>query len=146
MKTKILYLDIDGVLLGKNNPNNMEVVLARYAKEFLELCIRNYECYWLSTHCKEGDVTPLVNYLKIYADKHIIRLINVIKPTSWQTLKTEAINFESDFYWVEDDLLQCEKEILRQNKVLNRWIEVNTRKYPYDLKRAINILKNAIKD
>jgi hypothetical protein len=141
MKTKLLYLDIDGVLLGKNEPDSLEVVLARYAKEFLEYCLQKFDCYWLTTHCKEKDTTALVNYLKEYADSAVIKLIKAIKPISWRTLKTEAIDFSSDFYWIDDELLQCEVEILKQNKVFDRWIEVNTRKYPDDLKRAISILK-----
>jgi hypothetical protein len=141
MKTKLLYLDIDGVLLGKNEPDSIEVVLARYAKEFLTYCLQNYDCYWLTTHCKEKDTTALVNYLREYADRPVIELIKAIKPISWKTLKTEAIDFSSDFYWIDNELLQCEVEILRQNKVLNRWIEVDTRKHPDDLKRAISILK-----
>lgn len=47
-----------------------------------------------------------------------------IKPTRWKTFKTEAIDFKSDFYWIEDQLMAHEKEILEKNNVLDRWIKV----------------------
>ncbi|MCK4881588.1 MAG: hypothetical protein KAS92_01040 [Candidatus Omnitrophica bacterium] len=144
MKTKYLYLDVDGVLLGKDDPGSMEIVLARHAGEFLEYCLRHYECYWLTTHCKEGDASPVIKQLRAYVDGAISGLIDAVKPTVWKTLKTEAIDLSSDFYWIDDGILQCEKEILKRNNVFSRWIEVNTRKYPDDLKRAILILEDML--
>lgn len=36
MARKFLYLDVDGVLLGKNDPRDMRFVLARHVLEFLK--------------------------------------------------------------------------------------------------------------
>lgn len=135
-------MDIDGVLLGKHSPDQMEVVLARHAKEFLEYCVQNFECYWLTTHCQDGDATKAVRWLKPNVDAEVMKLANAIKPTSWKTLKTEAINFSSDFYWIDDELLWSEVELLKKNNVLSRWIRVNTYKYPDDLERAMAILND----
>jgi hypothetical protein len=140
-KQSLLYLDIDGVLLGKNNPNDTEIILAKHAKEFLEFCLENFKCYWLTTHCKDGDASPLIQQLREYADDSVIELIRRFCPAIWKTLKTEAIDFASDFYWIDDDPLQCEIDQLKQNKVFDRWIEVNTRKRPDGLSLAIKTLR-----
>jgi len=141
MHTKLLYLDVDGVLLGKTEPNDVEVIMAKHAKEFLEYCLQRYKCYWLTTHCKKGNTTAIVNLLKKYTDESVMKLIKAINPTSWKTLKTEAIDFQSDFYWIDDQLLWSEIELLKKNNVFNRWIQVDTRRNPDDLKRVISILE-----
>ena len=138
-KKKLLYLDVDGVLLGKSNLN--KVILAPYAKEFLSFCLKNFECYWLTTHCKDSETENVIRQIKEYADNFVIGLIKQILPTTWKTLKTEVIDFRSDFFWVDDSPLQYEIEQLKMNSVFHRWIEVNTRKCPDDLKRAMGILK-----
>jgi len=136
-----VYVDLDGVLLGKAQPDDREIVLARHARELLEYCIQHYQCYWLTTHCKDGDTTPVVNILERYADEPVMKLIRAIKPTSWKTMKTEAIDFQLDFYLIDDQLLQYEIELLKEKAVLNRWIQVDTRRNPDDLKRAISIVE-----
>lgn len=141
MSTRLLYLDIDGVLLGKTKPDDMEVILAKHVKEFLEFCLQRYKCYWLTTHCREEDTTTVINLLKRYADESVMELIRAVNSTSWKTLKTEAIDFQSDFYWLDDQLLQSEIEVLKKNNAFNRWIQVDTRRNPDDLKRVIPILQ-----
>ena len=138
-----VYIDVDGVLLGKAQPADTEIILARYAKEFLEYCLQRYQCYWLTTHCKDGDTTHVVEMLQRYADEPVMKLVRSIRPTSWKTLKTEAIDFQSDFYLIDDQLLQHEIELLRTKAVLHRWIQVNTRRNPDDLERALIILRKA---
>ena len=54
-----IYLDIDGVLLGKGwKP-------AFHVKEFLTYFIERHSCYWLTTHCK-GDANTAINYIGRY--------------------------------------------------------------------------------
>jgi len=137
------YIDLDGALLGKAQPDDREIILAKHAKEFLECCVQRYQCYWLTTHCKDGDTTRVVNILERYADEPVMKLIRAIKPTSWKTMKTEAIDFQSDFCLIDDQLLQYEIELLKKKGVLNRWIQVDTRRNPDDLKHAIAMLQKA---
>jgi len=141
MNRKLLYIDIDGVLLGKEDPDSIRSVMARHAREFLEFCLAHYDCYWLTTHCMEGSPLPAVDWLRKYADDDVVRLACNIQPTIWKTLKTEAIDFSSDFYWVDDEPIQIEIETLKKNNAFHRWIQVDTYRNPDDLKRAINTLK-----
>jgi hypothetical protein len=144
MGSRILFLDVDGVLLGKARPGDAEIILAKHAEEFLEFSLQYFRCFWLTTHCRDGDSTAVVNLLKRYASASIARMIKDISPTSWQTLKTEAINTASDFYWIDDQLLWSEIQWLRKNNALDRWIQVDTRKNPHDLKRAISALEGKL--
>lgn len=142
MSSKLLYLDVDGVLLGKNRPHDAGIVLANHARGFLEFCLPRFECFWLTTHCKEGDATRVLGLLRRYSEEPVMRLIKEVRPTYWKTLKTEAIDFGTDFYWIDDRLLWTEMEILKENNVLDRWIQIDTRRNPDDLDRAVSLLQN----
>jgi len=139
---KKLYLDIDGVLLGKARPEDIEIILSKYAPEFLEYCINNYTCYWLTTHSRDKDVSKIVNLMKRYTSGPVLELIQAINPTQWNMLKTEAIDFASDFYWIEDQPLWAEIEVLKKNNAFDRWIKVDTRTQADDLKRVLEYLKS----
>lgn len=97
-----LYLDIDGVLLTKRLPRPADGV-----EGFIAFAVKNFDCYWLTTHCKGSNLTVL-KYLKPYFDSEAYSLMATVKPTNWDTLKTEAIDFDSDFYWLDDAPLNIE--------------------------------------
>jgi len=80
-----LFIDIDGVLLGKNETTN-KVVIANYATAFLEYSLKYFDCYWLTTHCK-GSIETVIDYLTPYADEKFIELIKCVKPTNFRTFK-----------------------------------------------------------
>ncbi len=140
-RKKLLYLDVDGVLLGKKEPSDTQVVLARFARDFIDYCVHHFDCYWLSTHCPDGDATPVVTLLSRYADEMTMTLIETIRATSWRKIKIEAIDLKSDFYWIEDQPTSYELEILKKNNALHRLLPVDTRKDPDYLKRAIDFLE-----
>lgn len=132
---KKLYIDIDGVLLTIKHTQRPQ-----YAVEFIDYVTSTFDCYWLTSHCKEGEksIKPLLQYLSRYYDEGTIEKLKRIKPTSWETTKTEAIDFDSDFYWVDDYVFDFEKKILERQHKLDRWIEVdlsniNELKYIKDL-------------
>jgi hypothetical protein len=145
MNNRILFLDCDGVLLGKARPGDVEIVLAKYAEEFLEFSLQHYRCFWLTTHCLDVDSTYIVNLMKRYAGEAVIKMVKDISPVSWNTLKTEAIDISSDFYWIDDQPLWAEIQWLKKNHVFDRWLQIDTRRNPDDLKYAISILKGKLK-
>jgi len=138
---KNIYLDIDGVILGKRNINDHEIILAKYAYRFLKYCTGNFNCFWLSTHSSGGKISEVIKYLVPYADDKVIELVKLIKPPKWQVFKTEAIDFTSDFIWLDDELSWYERKILIENNVLSRWIYINTNTNPNDLLRGLSIIK-----
>jgi len=137
IKTK-LYLDIDGVVLGQVSRNDPTIVLAKYIKDFLEFCTSNFDCYWLTTHCKDDNSDNVIKYLSKYSDDLTLEYFQKIKPSKWTTLKTEAIELTSDFYWIDDAPLSVERDILNKHNKSKSLIQINTRKNQDDLLKAMD--------
>jgi len=123
-----IYLDIDGVLLAN------DLTPANYAKEFLSTVLERYpySTYWLTTHC-DGDANVPIQHIGHLFDAETVELMKMIKPTSWQTAKTKAINFNRPFLWFDDDLFYEEKQDLTGHGVLDNWIKVDLAKNPDQL-------------
>jgi len=132
-----LFIDIDGVLLGKSTETN-QLALANHTQEFLEISLQNFDCYWLTTHCR-GSADTAVHYLKPYADKNIIALLKQIKPTNFVTFKTEALF--GDFLWIDDQPTAYEFQYLEEQNLLDRWLQVNTKSNIDELALIIQDLK-----
>ena len=116
-KTK-LYIDIDGVLLKNREDKAVEGI-----SSFIRFIVSNFDCYWLTTHCK-GDAQAAMDYLSEYLTCEDLKLLQKVKATDWNTLKTEAIDFTSDFYWIDDYAMNAEKEILQMKGKLDSLILV----------------------
>ena len=127
-----IYLDIDGVLMA----NDQRV--ANYAHEIVEHLVNKYPVYWLTTHC-HGDSSYTINHLKQFFNSETIKLMEKIKPTNWDILKTDAVDFSEPFIWFEDDLFDGEKEILKQNNKFDSWVEINFSKDINQLSKYLEI-------
>ena len=114
-----LYLDIDGVLLTTKHPQ-----AAEDAAKFVAFITGHFDCYWLTTHC-QGNTDTALRYLSDYFDDATMRLLRTIKPTRWGALKTDAIDFDSKFVWLDDYAMQAEKEILKKYNTLDSLILVD---------------------
>ncbi|OGD84031.1 hypothetical protein A2165_01695 [Candidatus Curtissbacteria bacterium RBG_13_40_7] len=125
-----IYLDIDGVILAN------DVQPALHAKEFLEYVVNNHDVYWLTTHCK-GDAEYTVNFISRFFDADTIESLKKIKPTNWNTLKTEAINFDTPFLWFDDQLFDSEIDELDCRNVRDQWIKVDLSKNVHQLKDLV---------
>lgn len=134
---KIIYIDIDGVLLTTKLTTQ-----ADHAIQFINFITENFDCYWLTTHCKGNNQTAL-NYLEKYFDKPILNKLEKIKPTNWTSLKTEAIDFNSDFFWLEDFPFQSEINILESNNKKDKLITVDLNKTD-ELLRLMTFLAQSI--
>ena len=102
-----LYIDIDGVLLNYDTDTRAE-----HAIELIEYITKEFDCYWLTTHCK-GDSAPAVEYLSKYFPEETVVRLQTIKPTYWEDMKTEGIDFDSNFIWLDDYPFQAEQAVLR---------------------------------
>lgn len=112
-----IYLDIDGVLITKT------IRPAEGVTEFLKHMTENHDCYWLTTHCKDGQCHAK-RYVEGVLPKEAMQYVRKIKPTDWQTYKTEAIDFSKDFRWFDDTLMSKEKEVLKKNEALDKFVRV----------------------
>ena len=59
--------------------------------------------------------------------------IDRIKPTTWTELKTEALDWNSDFIWFDNDIFTAEWEALAQCKGNQSVVEVDLRTNPKQL-------------
>lgn len=109
---------IDGVLLKNKEDKAVEGI-----SSFVRFIVSNFDCYWLTTHCK-GDAQAAMDYLSEYLTCEDLKLLQKVKATDWNTLKTEAIDFTSDFYWIDDYAMNAEKEILQMKGKLDSLILV----------------------
>lgn len=106
-----IYLDIDGVILKK------DLTTPDYGNEFIRFLVTNYDCYWLTTHCR-GGYNNAINHLSKYYSISILEMLKMIKRTDWTTLKTEAIDLNSQFIWLDDYPFESEKIVLNKvNKI-----------------------------
>lgn len=130
-----IYLDIDGVLLA--NENNA----APHADEFLWHILSKYpdSTYWLTTHNWRGE-NRAKDVLSPHLKPETAKLLKKIKPTEWGELKTDAINFEEDFLWFDDDLWPDELKVLEQNNATGRMVMINLNKDPDILKKLIQVV------
>ena len=117
---KKLYIDIDGVLLQKGKERVVE-----YAEEFIDFITKYFDCYWLTTHCRHNNAEPVLKYLAEYYSSELMNKMRCIKPTDWGTLKTDAIDFGEEFYWLDDYPFQAELNVLKKYNMEDRCIIVD---------------------
>jgi hypothetical protein len=86
-----------------------------------------------------------MQYLSSYYDEETLEKLKYVKPTSWVTAKTEAIDFDSDFYWLDDYVFNFEREILGGLGPTDRLIEVQL-KYENELKHIKELLESKQSD
>ena len=134
-KVDKIYFDIDGVLKGTASPQEDIVALLRY-------CLDNYAgcIYWLTTHCRGGENHTDFALRGELPDDLVDELYSKVLPTNWKAMKTEAIDMDSDFVWLDDTLFESEKMILEQNYVLDGFFKMNP-KDPDIAKKALDFLK-----
>ena len=135
-----LYLDIDGVLLA--NEENLSIGAA----EFIKYAADNFDVYWLTTHCMNGDPAHAIEYVQRATSDNLRPYLEKFKPTTWSLAKTEAIDFSKPFLWFEDDCFSGEKIDLHEHGVFNSWIEVNLAKYPDQMVHELKLLKSIVEE
>ncbi len=126
-----IYLDVDGVLLTRDG------VPAQRVEDFLSRITSQHDCYWLTTHCKGNERTVLTTIMERFPQSAWTDLKR-IKPTNWNTWKTEAIDFASDFRWIDDCVFKEERLTLRKHQVEDKLMLVNLDKNPEQLWEMVN--------
>lgn len=131
-----VYLDIDGVLLAN------ETHAANYADEFLQTILEKYpdSTYWLTTNNWRGE-NRAKEVLAPYLKSETVALLDKIKPSEWNELKTDAINFDEDFLWFDDDLWEDELKVLEKHEAAEQFILVKLDEDPDMLKKLAEAIK-----
>lgn len=129
-----IYLDIDGTLITKNHQP------ANGLYEFLQVVTKKHTPLWLTTHCRHGDTSHPLSYLKPIVDDACYALLEKTAPTTWDMLKTEAIDFTQPFLWLDDYCMEAEKDVLAKHGVADAHILIDLAKNPeqlYDIKKIL---------
>ncbi len=66
-----------------------------------------------------------MRYLSNYFEPDVLQKLLTILPATWTTLKTEGIDFDVEFVWIEDYPFESEKKILEQNGAIERLFTVD---------------------
>ena len=98
-----IYLDIDGVLINKKGEP------FPHLEEFIKHITNKYDVYWLTTWCRDGNPERAIQKLNKFVEE---KYLKKIKPTSWNTWKTEAINWRENFSWIDDEIFPEERKAL----------------------------------
>ena len=132
-----IYLDIDGVLRGAASPIEDRV-------ELLDYILTNFpdSAYWLTTHCRQDYNHTRAALLNSDLPKDLVeRVSSIVKPTNFGVLKTDAIDFEKPFIWLDDNLFESEQKVLELHNCLSNHFLMNPRD-PEMAKKALMLLKN----
>ena len=131
-----LYLDIDGVLLTQ------KLEVPEFGPQFIDFVVLHFDCYWLTTHCK-GNAQTSIQYLSQFYSDSKIDLLKQVKPTNWNTLKTEALDFFESFLWLDDAPFQSEIRILKEHNSEDNLIKVDLRNQN-ELQTVLRLLKTYV--
>lgn len=132
-----IYLDIDGVLLANDQH------AANHADEFLQAVLGKYpdSTYWLTTHNWKGE-NRAKEVLSPHLKPETVKLLDKIKPSEWDELKTDAINFDEDFIWFDDDLWPDELNVLEKHEAVHNFIMVDLEKNPNLLSELTQVIRS----
>lgn len=130
-----IYLDIDGVLLIN------EKFAAPYTDELLQKVLAKYpdSTYWLTTHNWKGE-NRAKEVLAPHLKPETVALLDRIKPTIWNEMKTEGIDFSRKFLWIDDDLWEDELKDLEEHDATDNFILIDLHKDPNQLKTILDLI------
>jgi hypothetical protein len=64
------------------------------------------------------------------------RVLDLIEPATWRVSKIEAIDPASNFWWLDDDPTELDRDWLRAHGRLGRLIEISSDRNPEALRHA----------
>jgi hypothetical protein len=125
-----LYLDIDGVLLRRRHSGMFDgFEIAPGCIDFLEWATYRFRCRWLSMRCRPGFLDGSRRAFRAAGaplDAPRWAVLNVIERAAWRVNKTEAIDPKSDFWWLDDDPTEHDRDWLRAHNREDRLIETSS--------------------
>ncbi len=142
-----LYLDIDGVLLRRRHTGMFDgFELAPHCLDFLIWATSRFRCRWLSMRCRpgflDGSRRAFVQAGARISDPRWA-VVNLIEPAAWRVEKTEAIDPASDFWWIDDNPSEHDRDWLHAHNRQDRLIEVSSDRDPDALVHAKSRLPGA---
>lgn len=110
-------------------------------EEFI-IALRPHDTYWLTTHCMDGNPEHAQVMMKKHLPKELHQDIEKIRPTVWSDMKTEALDWDTDFIWFDNDIFEQEWKDLERCGDNQFVVQVDLKKNPSQL---IEITRDLIK-
>ena len=129
-----IYLDIDGTLIH-DDLTDLSGKPAFGLEEFI-IALRPHTTYWLTTHCRNGNPERAREIMKSRLPETLHADIDRIKPTTWDMLKTEALDWSRDFIWFDDTITKTEWKQFETAQPNQQVIEMNLRDNPRQLEEV----------
>lgn len=126
-----IYLDIDGTLIHEDLTENYGKP-AVGLEEFIT-ALKPYDVYWLTTHCRDNDPVHARKLVKSVLPESFYEQIDSFKPVSWDINKTEALDWDSDFIWFDNDIFDEEWKDLEKCNENQSVIQIDLRANPQQL-------------
>jgi hypothetical protein len=129
-----LFLDIDGVLLRHRHSGMFDgFELAPHCLEFLEWATARFPCRWLSSRCRKGFLDGSHRAFRqagapLFDPRWAV--LHQIETAVWSVNKTEGIDLASDFWWIDDDPSEHDREWLARHGRQDRLIVVSADRDP----------------
>jgi hypothetical protein len=144
----ILFIDIDGVMLRRRHLGMFDgFELAPHCLEFLEFATARFTCRWLSSRCRQGFLDGSRRAFRAAGtpldDPRWAVVLNQIEPALWSARKIEAIDPASDFWWVDDDPTEEDRDWLLSHNRQDRLIEISSDRDPDALLVARAVFEEA---
>lgn len=133
-----IYLDIDGTMIHEDL---IESRAADGLSDFI-ISLRPHQTYWLTTHCRDGNPERPREIMKRFVPPELHADIDRIKPTVWDMMKTEGIDWSEDFIWFDNDISAFEWEQIEQGRDNQQVIEINLKANP---KQLIEVTEDVLK-
>jgi len=126
-----IYLDIDGTMIHEERWD-LDNPAAAGLEDFI-IALRPYDTYWLTTHCTTGDPEKARQIMKKLLPESLYPDIDRIKGTVWTDMKTEALDWQSDFIWFDNDIFAAEWKELEKCNENQSVVQVDLRTNPEHL-------------
>ncbi len=118
MTQRKMYMDIDGVLIVWNEKYQC-IELSRGYGQLMRFCkIHDIQPYWLSQWCHNPETLIGLNCLLWPRTAGTMAEPQI---QSWKNSKASAIDYDSDFVWIEDGIDDDEMDILRSHNATDRF-------------------------
>jgi hypothetical protein len=118
MKKRKMYLDIDGVLSVWNEKYKC-IELSRGFGRLMRFCkIHDIQPYWLSYWCRRPETLIGLNCLLWPQTAGTMAVPEILE---WENNKALAIDYDSDFVWIEDGIDKETAAVLREHSALDRF-------------------------
>ena len=138
-----VFLDVDGVLLGCDRDRPSRLALADHALELLAFVLPRADVFGLAPQGR-GDARAVLDHLVQHTRasdrERLLALAAKVRAAEWRALRTVALPADGAFVWLDDAPEPGELAMLKGRGWLDRWLWVDTRESPDDLRRAQQVL------